>query len=290
VTAVSRDNAPLAGIGPGRTIEYLINYNLTGDETLARLVMDPLGQVEVQALAPAARPDSGGGFGFTFTFVVMFVLFFVITMSAGYMLQSVAKEKESRTAEILLVSLRPRELMLGKVIGLGAVALLQMAVWFGGGAAVGNSGAAALLASGQALPLSFVLWAVAYFLLGYLIYAALLGALGALAPTMREGSQFTFVMLLPLLVPLWLNSVFTQDPNGAAATILSLFPLTAPTAMVTRMAATVVPLWQPIVGLALLLVTAYLLVMLSARFFRADTLLSSDSLNWARIRRELRGA
>lgn len=292
VTAVSDQNAPLASIGPGRTIEYLINYNVTGgDDTLARLVLDPLGQVEAQALAPKAMPGSSSeAFGFTLPFVVMFVLFFVITMSAGYMLQSVAKEKENRTAEVLLLSLRPRELMLGKVIGLGAVALFQMLVWFGGGGVLLGSGlAVAALAAGQGLPLGFILWAVAYFLLGYLIYAALLGALGALAPSMREGSQFTFVLLLPLLVPIWLNTVFTQDPNGTAATVLSLFPLTAPTAMVTRMAATTVPGWQPLVGIVLLLATAYGLVLLSARFFRADTLLSSDSLNWGRVRRELRG-
>ncbi len=289
-TVVADQTAPLSGVGPGRTIEYLVNYNLTGDDRLARLVMDPLGGVEMTALSPDVRAGGGDFSGFGISFIVMFVLFFVITMSAGYMLQSVAKEKESRTAEVLLVSLRPRELMLGKVLGLGFVALVQMGIWIGGGVLLMGSGLGiASMLAGQPLPLSLLFWAVAYFLLGYLIYAAMLGALGALAPTMREGSQFTFAILLPLLVPLWFNSVFINEPNGVMATVLSLFPLTAPTSMVTRMAATVVPLWQPVVGIVLLLVTAYLLVLLSARFFRADTLLSSDSISWGRIRRELQG-
>jgi len=176
--------------------------------------------------------------------------------------------------------------MLGKVLGLGLVALVQMGIWIGGGVLLLGSGLAITsMLAGQPLPLSLLFWAVAYFLLGYLIYAAMLGALGALAPTMREGSQFTFAILLPL----WFNSVFMNEPNGVMATVLSLFPLTAPTSMVTRMAATAVPLWQPVVGIILLLVTAYGLVLLSARFFRADTLLSSDSLSWGRIRRELLG-
>ncbi len=290
-TVVADQTAPMAGIGPGRTIEYLVNYNLTGDDRLARLVMDPLGSLEAEALSPDVRSGGGGFSGFGISFVVMFVLFFVITMSAGYMLQSVAKEKENRTAEVLLMSLRPRELMLGKVLGLGLVALVQMGIWIGGGVLLLGSGLAITsMLAGQPLPLSLLFWAVAYFLLGYLIYAAMLGALGALAPTMREGSQFTFAILLPLLVPLWFNSVFMNEPNGVMATVLSLFPLTAPTSMVTRMAATAVPLWQPVVGIILLLVTAYGLVLLSARFFRADTLLSSDSLSWGRIRRELRGS
>ncbi|OQA44116.1 MAG: ABC-2 family transporter protein [Chloroflexi bacterium ADurb.Bin325] len=286
---VADQAAPLSGITPGRTIEYLIDYNLTGDDRLARLVLDPLGSPEAEALSPDVRAGSGAS-GFTISFAVMFVLFFVITMSAGYMLQSVAKEKENRTAEVLLMSVRPRELMLGKVLGLGFVALVQMGVWGGGGVLLMGSGLAiASMLAGHPLPLSLFFWAFAYFVLGYLIYAAMLGALGALAPTMREGSQFTFVLLIPLIMPMWFSSVFMQEPNGVMATVLSLFPLTAPTSMVTRMAATAVPLWQPVVGILLLLAATYLLVLLSARFFRADTLLSSDSLSWGRIRRELLG-
>jgi ABC-2 type transport system permease protein len=90
------------------------------------------------------------------------------------------------------------------------------------------------------------------------------------------------------MIPLWLNNVFMQEPNGDLATFLSLFPLTAPLAMVTRLAAGGVPLWQPIAGVLALAATAYGFVLLSARLFRADTLLSSASLSWKRIVKELR--
>jgi ABC-2 type transport system permease protein len=202
----------------------------------------------------------------------------------------VTREKENRTAELLLTSLSPRELMLGKVVGLGAVALFQMAIWLGGGQflLVGGAVAASAL-TGQGLSLSFFLWAIVFFLFGYVVYAAALGALGALAPNMREGSQFTFVLLIPLLIPLWLNNVFFNDPHGPFATAMSLFPLTAPTAMVTRLSVGGVPAWQPFVALAGLIVTAYLFVVLAARFFRADTLLSGASISWGRVASELRG-
>jgi ABC-2 type transport system permease protein len=170
------------------------------------------------------------------------------------------------------------------------VALLQMVVWFGGGFLVYGGGASLLgRALGTSLPSGFLVWTVLYFLLGYLVYASALGALGALAPNVREGSQYTFVALLPLLVPLWLNSVFIQSPDGLPATVLSLFPLTAPTAMITRLSAGYVPLWQLLVGLVLLALTAYAFVRLAARFFRADTLLSDRSLSWGRIKQELLG-
>jgi ABC-2 type transport system permease protein len=125
-------------------------------------------------------------------------------------------------------------------------------------------------------------WAAAYFLLGYVLYASALGALGALAPSLREGSQLTFIVLLPLMLPLALNAAFVRAPDGPLATLLSLFPLTAPTSMVTRLVVSEVPVWQPAVGLLGLALTAYLFVLIAARFFRAETLLSTSPLRWPR--------
>jgi ABC-2 type transport system permease protein len=215
---------------------------------------------------------------------VLFIFFFLLVMSSGFMLQSVAREKENRTVEILLLSLRPRELMLGKILGLSVVALLQMAVWIGGGLLVLGRGKEVL--SGAAafeLPAGFVIWALLYFLLGYLLYASLMGAIGALAPNVRESGQFTILVLLPLMIPVWFNSLFIQTPDSPLALALSLFPLTAPTSMITRLAATQVPTWQIAASLAGLAVTTYFLVQAAARFFRADTLLTNTTINWQRI-------
>jgi len=292
VVLVDSHFSAFTGLDGGTLMEYVLNYNLLEDPTLARLLIDPTPSVTMQSIAPATQnsADPDDPFVFAVPFAVMFILFFAITMSAGFMLQSVVKEKENRTAEILLLSVRPRELMLGKVLGLGLVALLQLAIWMGGGwLALNQSGNVATALTDFTLPAGFAIWAVLYFLFGYILYASVLGALGALAPNVREGTQFTFLAILPLLVPIWLNTAFTQAPDGALATALSLFPLTAPTAMVTRLSISHVPLWQPVVSLAGLAGTTYLFVLLSGRFFRADTLLSDASLNWGRIVREVRG-
>ena len=270
-------------------MEYVVDSNLLGDAALARLVMDPTAGARVVAIGPEIDRRSPDPTTFGVSFVVMFILFFGITLSSGYMLQSVVKEKENRTAEVLLLSVRPVQVMMGKVLGLGALALFQMVVWLGGGMLVMGNGQSMLGSVGSpSLPSGFVVMTVLYFLFGYLLYASALGALGALAPNVREGSQFTFALILPLLVPIWFNQVFVQDPNGPLATALSLFPLTAPTAMVTRLAAGGVPVWQPIVGLFLLALTALGFIVLAARFFRADTLLSAESLSLKRLRKELR--
>jgi ABC-2 type transport system permease protein len=266
--------------------ERLVQSHLLGDERLASLMMAPIAEQESHRLSPQEVADRESPMAYWLPYAVMFLFFFTLTQSSGLMLSSVSKEKETRTAEVLLLSLRPRELMLGKVVGLGLVAALQLGIWsVGGGFALGRSGA---LAAGYNLSGSFLAWVALYFVFGYLTYASALGAVGVLAPTAREGAQLTFIVMLPLMVPLWLNTVFIQEPNGALATALSLIPLTAPLAMVTRLVSGGVPLWQPVVGLLGLIGTAYLFVLLAARLFRADTLLSSASLNPRRVLDELR--
>lgn len=290
VIVVAESVSPIAAGSSQEILEQVAAFNLLGDERLAALMLEPTAGADVEVLAPAEVDNRASAAGFGVSFVLMLILFFTITMSSGYMLQSVSKEKENRTAELLLTSLSPLHLMMGKVIGLGILALAQMAVWLGGGMLLYNQGET-LLASlgGVTLPAGFAVYLVLYFALGYLLYSSALGALGALAPNAREGSQFTFVMILPLMIPLWFNSLILEDPNGPLATALSLFPLTAPTTMVTRLAITSVPAWQPAAGLLLLAATAVGFIALSARFFRADTLLSDAALDWKRLRRELRG-
>ncbi len=294
IVLVQRSYSPFEPLEGGNLFEYVVTYNLTGDPDVAVLLQNPLSSVVLERSTPAQEtPSAVGKVGQSLApMAMLFIFFFVLTMSSGYVLTSVTKEKESRVVEVLLSSLNPRELMLGKLIGLSAVALLQMAIWLCGSLLVLREGspifgmASALLAT--TLPQGFILWALLYFLLGYVMFASALAAIGTLAPTAREGSQFTFIVLLPLMIPLWLNSAFVEAPRGALVTFLSMFPLTAPVSMVARMVGTTVPVWQILVSLALLVVTTYGLVVLSARLFRADTLLSGDPISLQRLRDGLR--
>jgi ABC-2 type transport system permease protein len=291
LTLVQRTFNPLASITDQQGFEYVVNYGLVGDEAKARLLINPTARLQSQAISPQPGIDRESPLAFWVPYAVMFLLFFSLTMGSSMMLQSVTKEKETRTAEVLLLSLRPRDLMLGKVLGLGAVALFQMLVWAGGGMVLMRRGQQVFyMAASLNLPFSFFAWVVLYFLLGYLMYASALAAIGVLAPTAREAAQFTFMVILPLLIPLWLSNVFIEEPNGGLAVFLSLFPLTAPLAMAARLATASVPPWQPAVGLVGLALVTYLFVLVAARLFRADTLLSTASLTWKRIGQELRAS
>jgi ABC-2 type transport system permease protein len=291
ITIVQADYNPL-GATSEDMFQHIVAYNITGDAAFTAALRDPLPELQVQSEAPPTpsdrRPESEA-LGFIVPFAVMFVFFMLIIMGGGFMLESVSREKENRTVEILLVSVNPKQIMFGKIVGLSAVALLQMVIWsLGGLIALGQADLLIEGASAFQFPPGFLFYALGFFLLGYLMYASLLGAAGALAPSAKESGSITFIVMLPLLIPLWFNQALVQSPNGAIATFFSMFPFTAPVSMLTRLAVADVPPLQILLSLAGLAVMTYLMVILAARFFRADTLLSFDPIKKERLIAALR--
>jgi ABC-2 type transport system permease protein len=140
------------------------------------------------------------------------------------------------------------------------------------------------------LPSGFLALALLYFLLGYLTYASLMGALGALAPSAKETGQFMLLIMSPLLLTTVMMPAIAENPDGVLAMVFSLFPLTSSASMMSRLAAASVPPWQILLSLGLLILSTYGFLALAARFFRADTLLSTMSLNWKRVRSILTSA
>jgi len=280
---IDREYQPMRSTNNAEIFEEVILANLIDQDELGLLLDNPTPNIQYHQIIPTTEPDEENPLTFIVPFATLFIFFFTITTSSGFMLTSVSREKESRTAEILLVSIKPRDLMLGKVIGLGCVALLQMSIWMGGAIfSLNRSSEFSELSSTFSLPPGFVIWGILFFLFGYFLYASLLGAIGALAPNSREGGQFTFIVILPLLIPLWFNVAFIEHPNGPVATFLSIFPLTS-ISMMTRITATTVPIWQILLSLLGLALTTYLIVLLAAKFFQAETLLSSDSISLKRV-------
>ncbi len=211
---------------------------------------------------------------------VTFLFYFVIFSSASLMLNSITDEKQNRVMEILMTSVTPMQMLTGKIIALGIVGLLQTLIW-------GGTGFALLRLSKQTfnvsdafqLPPSILLWGVIFFLLGYTVYASLMAAVGALVPNLREASQATMLIILPLILPIMLITLLANQPDAAISVGLSLFPLTAPVAMMARLSAGFVPIWQLALAVILLAVTGWLVMRSTAGMFRAQNLLSGQSFN-----------
>ena len=233
--------------------------------------------VEAKALAPSQKRDEDNPLTFAVPYATMMIFYIVILMSSSLLLNSVTVEKQNRVMEILMSSLRPSQLLSGKIIGLGITGLLQTVIWFGTGYILLRlSGRTFNLPPGFELPPSIPVWGVVFFLLGYAVYASLMAALGALVPNLKEGSQSTIVVIWPAIVPMFLISILIEQPHGALATGLSLFPLTAPMTMMLRLSVGGVPWWQPLLAASLLLITVYFILRAVARVFRAQYLLSGQ--------------
>lgn len=281
ITYIRPDFNPLAS-SSDRTELFLwvLQVNLAGgDLNLASLVNGPK-NVQDTSLAATAPPDENNLLAFWAPYAVTLIFYFLIMGSASLLLSSISKEKENRVMEILLTSVTPRQLLTGKILGLGAVGLGQTMVWVGTVVTLMNlSGRTFKLPSAISFPPSFLLWGLVFFLLGYAVYASLMAGLGALAPNLREASQVTFIIMLPMIIPVFFSStVFMQDPNGAIATGFSLFPLSAPVAMMARLSAGGVPWWQPVLAAILLAGTTVLIVRAVANMFRAQALVSGQSI------------
>lgn len=262
-----------------RVRAFFVDHLLAGrvDPVLRERAAAPL-DVEPRVLSSGGETRGEGGWGFAFTFIIPYFLAFFLIMtifvSSGYLLQSVAEEKESRVIEIVVSSVRPVELMAGKVAGLGVLGLTQIVVW--SLSVWGFSGGAVLLlaATGAAsIPARVLALGVVYYMLGYVLYAIMMAGVGALGTTMRESQQLAGIFSFFAAVPYMLSGFLFTNPNMLIARILSFFPLTAPTMMMMRLPLAEVP-WVDVAGsIAVLLLSIPAALWVGAKLFRVGLLI-----------------
>ncbi len=283
------DDSPLGPRQKTSAFEAMLNANLLGDEALNIQIQQRVEIEGATSLAPgdAQRGVSFGGFSPLVYGVA--ILFFVVLMTASaYLMQTVTTEKENRVIEVLMSSVTPTQLLAGKILGLGLIGLIQLVLWFGSTIVAITSVPFLSNLVGAISPISVVM-TVVFFILGYFVYASLLAGLGALMPGAREAAQYTFIVLIPLFIPLYLNQAISAEPNGVIATALSLFPFTSVIVMPMRLFATEVPLWQIGVSAVLLAGLVYLAITGVSRVFRAQSLLSGSKPTFGQVVAAVRG-
>ena len=271
-----------------RSLYELILLNFIDDEAVRTRLLFPTAQLELVDLTrPDATEDMTARYLSDATLVFFISMLFYLTVmgAAGYLLQGLAEEKHSRVLEILLSSLRPGELLLGKLLGLGAIGLVQIGIWSLLWFLLFNRRAFVDQVPLPDLPLLTWGLIVAHFLIGYLVYGSMYASLGAIVRSPKESSQYTFLVALPVLIPLMLLGAITGAPNSQVAIWLSLIPLTSPLTMPMRLVVTAVPTWQWLLSLGISLGTAVLTLWLATRLFRNRILLSEKGV-WAFIWRK----
>jgi ABC-2 type transport system permease protein len=285
LTYVQQEYGILSNATPDHgPMEWVLLVNLFGgDEAEATGALHPVEVNWQQLPSPGASQEGEGGDSWLAELLpslLAFLLYMAILIPASTLVSTVTDEKKNRVMEILLSSVSPGQLISGKILALGLLGLLQTALWGGVLWSVARLGGQALgLPHGFEIPPVLLVWCVVYSLLGYAMYGSQMAGLGALAPDVKDTSFPTMVVMAPMILVYMFLAVIVQRPDSALSITLSLFPLTSPVAMMARLTADAVPVWQPILAAILQLLTSILIVRAVARLFHAQTLLSGQALS-----------
>jgi len=244
--------------------------HITDPDLLDRMVQ--VMDADLERLAPPGEEPKPTGLREVLDLVIplLFAAFFTLSIfiSSGYLLDGVGEEKENRVLEVLLSSVTPEELLLGKMVGLGGAGLLQ-ACFFAGVTFVPMA-VLGLLVVGVGTVAGMAACAA----LGFVQFASLMGATGAVAGNRHEGRQLSALWSLVAASPLFVLPLYLSNPGGGVAIALSLFPLTAPVGMILRLGLDDVPAWQLLVGFGSMSLMAWFAWRAGSRVFRVALLMT----------------
>ncbi len=244
-------------------------------------------QITVQAAPEAATEQLKAGVTVGVGFVIIMLLLFITMNSITWILYGVISEKRNRVVELVLSSIRAHELMMGKIVGLGGLALVQAFIWavvgltiiFMGGPYVGLPTSVISLAILPFLAWEKILLYLAYFVLGYLFLASLTAAVSAtLSDDLQSASSFGMsLVFLPPILPLMLFSLVLSNPDHIALKIISFFPPSTPGMMILRTAVSAVPWWEVLFSVVVLALATYGMMRLAGKIFQIGILMYGKS-------------
>lgn len=202
-------------------------------------------------------------------YILLLLMFMMLMMSAVPLLTAVMEEKSERIAEVLLGSVTPWQFMMGKILGSLGVSLTTSAIYIGGAVFTVSK-----LGLGDMIPYHILPWFFVYLFFNIIMVGSVMAALGATCNNSKDAQAIQFPAMLPIIIPLFFMMPVIIDPLGKLATGISLFPLWTPMLMLLRQSTSVtIPLWQPLAGLAGVLIFTIFSVWAGARIFRSAILL-----------------
>ena len=208
------------------------------------------------------------------SFTMVMILYMSLLLYGINVMRSVLEEKTSRIMEVMLSVAEPKEMMAGKILGVGSVGLTQLAIWTATGSALSAYGLGV-----AGVPLTAILSPkmlaafIVFFLLGYTLYSTLYAAIGAMVNSEQEAQQIQFLVLIPIIASVAIAFPVLQNPSSQVAVWASMIPFTAPIIMFIRIAVQAPPWWQVALSIALTAATIYGLIALCGRIYRVGILM-----------------
>ncbi len=237
---------------------------------------------------------------------MMMTLYMFILIYGQMVMTSIIEEKNNRVLEVVVSSVKPRVLMLGKILGIGLVAVTQIVIWgvligalsFWGmpllASSVGPDGDAELMAmisqfGDTAKILTYFAYILLFMIGGYMLYSSVYAAIGSAVDNVQDASQLSSIATVPIILGIVFSMVVVQDPTSTLAFWLSIIPLTSPMVMMARLPYGI-PGWEIWLSLALLIAGFVFMVWLSAKIYRVGIFMYGkkpsvkDLLRWARYK------
>jgi ABC-2 type transport system permease protein len=231
-----------------------------------------------RVLAGGSRQE-GRLTAFILAYALFFLLYVVIMLYGQQVMNGVLEEKSSRIVEVILATVKPAELMLGKLLGIGAAGLTQLGVWLVAMTALTAPalvGALSITPDGDQIPqvtLSLAVHFLINFLLGFFLFATLYASIGAATNNVQEAQQFVGFLVVFQIAPMFFLLPVINDPDSTRSVVLSMIPLFTPLLMLLRIAVKMPPLWQILTAYALTAGFVFFLVWVCARIYRVGILM-----------------
>ena len=276
-------------------LNTFVSDNLLSDkipnDAIAR-VESPVHLVTTTLTATGAvAPQQGGYAGFIVPALFSFLLGLSLVFSSTYVLRSLSEEKENRLMEILLSSVSTRQLVVGKVLALGVAGLSQVVIWALSFPLLLNLAHSSIggLLSGLQVPVWFWILGAVYFILGYLVFAALSASVAAISSTIQEAQGLAGIYTVFNFAPFWFLSVLLLYPNNPAWVVVGTIPFIAPVLTMMRLGITGVPAWQLALNICVLVASIVGGLLLAAKLLRVYLLMYGKRPGLSQIVRSLKG-
>ena len=268
------------------------------------------------------RMDESGGEKETFSeiqfllgIILATLIYFFIILFGGQVMHGVAEEKTNRIIEVIISSVKPFQLMMGKIIGVSLVALTQFVMWIvltgtiylGFTATIGlshpealgsgtvlnesimsndimsNEGVMQIVNIANSIDFGTIIFSfIVFFICGYLLYATLFAAIGSLVDNNTDSQQFSLPVTVPLMIALFTAFYIVNDPESPLAVCLSMIPFTSPITMMVRIPFGV-PIWQIVLSITILVATFVFMTWFAAKIYRTGILMYGKKLSYKEI-------
>jgi ABC-2 type transport system permease protein len=261
------------------TREYLAAHGVSSAD--AETVMAPVTVNIIESNGKHGNTTAS----FYVAYVLFFLMYMVVLLYGMNVARSIIEEKTSRVFEVLLATIKPDELLAGKILGVGAVGLTQVGIWM---AAAGLIAAQAGAMSAVKLSIAQVVFFIIYFALGYALYSSVAAALGAMTNSEQELQQLNMFLMMPLFFCMLMLVPIITNPNSMLSRIVSEIPFCAPLLMNLRISMSMPQPWEIGLSIVLIVVTIYAVLWVSSRIYRVGILMYGKKPNLPEILRWLK--